>query len=540
MTCGCTFNPTFVHVRVAVLLFIALATVRATASTPMFLPAVTYSSGGDGAMSLAVADVNGDSRPDMAVVNACPITGCSDHEAVAVLLANGDGTFQTPVTYSSGGVWASGSSSGFASIAIADVNKDARPDLVVTNPCGTGGDCTSGSVGVLLGHGDGTFQPAVTFGSGGYVDMSVAVADVNEDGNPDVVVANTCTDIGCGLGEGDGVVGILLGNGDGTFQAAVTYGSGGRFAQSVAVADVDRDGRLDILVANENGSIGALSGNGDGTFQPAMAHESAGFHRSIVVADVNGDGNPDVVVPSYTNHSVDVLLGHGDGTFGDAISSDTGGLDAAAVAVADVDGDGVLDSLAVSSCADFHCSTGMVGVLLGNGDGAFEPAVSYDSGGNGPGSVAAADLDGDAKPDIVVANFKVNALPLALGGSVGVLLNRSFGPTPARIDINPGHFPNHVNPRSHALLRVALLATESFDPTLVDPRDVRFGPAGARPVGVRARDLDGDGRLDAVYYFRTNKTGIACGDASASLAGVIDGQTFKGTDSIVTRGCRHD
>jgi hypothetical protein len=416
------------------------------------------------------------------------------------------------------------------------VNKDGKADLVVTNPCGAGGECTSGSVGVLLGNGDGTFQSAMTYGSGGYLDTAVAVADMNQDGNPDLVVANTCADNIC---EGDGLVGVLFGNGDGTFQAALIYGSGGRFAQSVAVADVNGDGRLDILAANESGSIGALLGNGDGTFQPAAAYASPGSHRSIVIADVNGDGNPDVVVPSYTSHSVDVLLGNADGTFRDPISSDAGGLDAAALAVADVNGDGVLDALAVSSCADFNCMTGTLQVLPGNADGTFQPAVSYDSGGNIPGSIAVADLNGDAKPDVVMANVKLDSFPLSGAGSVAVLLNSSLGPAPARIDIEPGQFPNRVNPHSHALLRVALLATDTVDPTLVDPTTVRFGPARARPVGVREKDVDGDGRSDAVYDFKTNQTGIACGDTSAGLVGVIEeGQIFAGTDSVQTLGCQ--
>ncbi len=538
MTCRPTLNSTVRHVIVAVLFLSAFATFRVKASTQLFLPAVTYNSGGNGAMSVAVADVNGDHRPDVVVVNACPITGCSDHEVVAVLLANGDGTFQDAVTYGSGGVTTStnGSSSGNASTSIADVNKDAKDDLVVTNPCGTGGECTSGSVGVLLGNGDGTFQPAMTYGSGGYVDTSVAVADVNHDGNPDLVVANTCADNLCG---DDGLVGVLFGNGDGTFQAALIYGSGGRFAQSVAVADVNGDGRLDILAAN-GGSIGVLLGNGDGTFQAAVTYESVDSHRVIVVADVDGDTNPDIVVPSYTSHSVDVLLGNPDGTFRTPISSDTGGVEAAAVAVADGNGDGALDALALSSCADFNCVTGTVSVLLGNADGTFQPAVFYDSGGNLPLSIAVADVNGDTKPDVVVANFKVDSLPLSGAASVAVLLNSSVGLKPARIDIKPRQFPNRVSPHSHALLRVALLATDTFDLTMVDPRTVRFGPAGARPVGVRAQDVDGDGRLDAVYYFKMNETGIACDDTSASLVGVIDeGQTFAGTDSVQTQGCQH-
>jgi len=177
------------------------------------------------------------------------------------------------VTYGSGGLYA-------RSVAVADVNGDGKPDLAVANLCLTEYNCPNGLVGVLLGNGDGTFQTAVTYGSGGYYAMSVAVADVNGDGKPDLVVANNCTsgDFSNGCTDPSGTVGVLLGNGDGTFQAAVTYGSGGYYSSSVAVADVNGDGKPDLVVANEcadtsctNGSVGVLLGNGDGTFQAAVA-----------------------------------------------------------------------------------------------------------------------------------------------------------------------------------------------------------------------------------------------------------------------------
>ena len=123
---------------------------------------------------------------------------------------------------------------------------------------------------------------------------------------------------------------------------------------------------------------------------------------------------------------------------------------------------------------------------------------------------------------------------------MGVLLHRPAGPAPARIDIKPGLFPNRVSPRSRALLPVALLSTDTLDPTLVDLHHVRFGPTRVRPVGSREKDIDGDGRLDAVYLFRTDKTGIACRDTSATLIVVTDGgQRFVGADSLQTRGCHH-
>ncbi len=135
--------------------------------------------------------------------------------------------FAPAVTYDSGGLET-------VSVAVADVNGDGKPDLLVANYCASGNSCTNtnfaGVVGVLLGNGDGTFQTAVLYGSGGYYGESVAVADVNGDGKPDLVVANRCASAGGGgCTNSAGVVGVLLGNGDGTFQTAVTYGSGGHF-----------------------------------------------------------------------------------------------------------------------------------------------------------------------------------------------------------------------------------------------------------------------------------------------------------------------
>ena len=147
--------------------------------------------------------------------------------------------------------------SGGNAVTTADLTKDGKLDLVLAN----------GGVGVLLGNGDGTFQAEVNYASGGDNADSVAVADVNGDGIPDLLVANECAG-DCEF-DGNGAVGVLLGNGDGTFQAAVSYYTGGLSAYSVAVGDVNEDGKPDLVVANLD-SVGVLLGNGDGTFQPAM------------------------------------------------------------------------------------------------------------------------------------------------------------------------------------------------------------------------------------------------------------------------------
>ena len=137
--------------------------------------------------------------------------------------------FLTAPTYGSGGYYAE-------SVAVADVNGDGKPDLVVANECADSACMQHGFVGVVLGKGDGTFQPVVTYDSGGYVPSPWRWTDVNGDGKPDLVVANVCASSDCT----NGGVSVLLGNGDGTFQAAMSYGSGGQDAFSVAVERCER------------------------------------------------------------------------------------------------------------------------------------------------------------------------------------------------------------------------------------------------------------------------------------------------------------
>jgi hypothetical protein len=372
--------------------------------TVLFLPAVTYGAGGTFAESVAVADVNGDGKPDLVVANCVPsgFSTCAGKGVVGVLLGNGDGTFQPVVTHDSGGFGAN-------SVAVADLNGDGSPDLVVANECGSNMNCPgNGWVTVLLGNGDGTFESAVGYGSGGFVASSVAVADVDNDGRLDLVVTN----------HGSGTVGVLRGNGDGTFQPAATYSSvgnsGGYGPLLVAIADVNGDGKQDVVVADQyqggsngiRGAIGVLLGNGDGTFQSAITYTSGGnVSFSVAVADINGDGRPDLIVANLCvvsdtdcteNAPVGVLLGKGDGTFEPVVTYLSGGAYAISVAVADINGDGNPDLLV----ANVNSST--VGALLGNGDGTFQPATTYGSGGH-PLWVAVADVNEMASPTLCQA-----------------------------------------------------------------------------------------------------------------------------------------
>jgi hypothetical protein len=260
-----------------------------------------YGTAGLGA-NVSIADVNGDGKPDM-LAAGCNFKDCFTG-VVTVRTGNGDGTF-------AGGTYVFGTGGMFpSSPAVADLNGDGKRDLVVAN-CGNGCQTGIGTVGVLLGNGDATFQTAVTYGTGGIGAHSVKIADVNGDGKTDLVVANSCASSGSSCSIGPGSVGVLLGNGDGTFQPVVNYGSGGTVVLALAVADVNGDGKPDLLdVSFIYNTVGVLIGNGDGTFQGVTTYDPGGIlPQSIAVADLNGDGKPDVAVANFCGSSPNCLPG---------------------------------------------------------------------------------------------------------------------------------------------------------------------------------------------------------------------------------------
>jgi uncharacterized protein (DUF2141 family) len=330
-----------------------------------FQSAVNYDTGGLWA-SLAVADVNGDGKLDVVVVNE--FCAGESNSCVGVLLGNGDGTFQAVVTYSSGGFLG-------RSVAVADLNGDGKLDVVVAQFCTSisTDECPPdkpGLIGVLLGNGDGTFRTVVTYSPAGYGTSSIAVADVNGDGKPDLLVANQCAQV-CEF-NGEGSIGVLLGNGDGTFQPAVTYDPGGTNSIYVTAADLNGDSKLDLVVAN-SGSVSVLLGNDHGTFQPAATY-SVGGGATLALADLNGDGKLDLLTVGNT---VDVLLGNGDGTFQTTPQAfGSGGQGQSAIA-ADLNGDGWPDIVVSDRLpSEYNVGNGGVGVLLNNTESIFVPTTT--------------------------------------------------------------------------------------------------------------------------------------------------------------------
>jgi hypothetical protein len=330
-----------------------------------------------------------------------------DPGSVSVLLGNGDGTFQPARNFLAG--------SNPWGVAVGDFNGDGIPDLAVANSAGFGG---ASGVSVLLGNGDGTFQSPRLFRAGS-LSTSVTVADFNGDGLLDLAVTN----------DGSNFLSVLLGNGDGTFQPARNFTIGGE-ALSAAVGDFNGDGIPDLAVARTHGSyVSVLLGYGDGSFQPARAFFAGSNPQDVAVGDFNGDGIPDLAVANYLSDGVSVLLGNGDGTFQPARTVTTGA--GASVAVADFNGDGIAD-LAV---ANFFSDS--VRVLLGNGDGTFLAPRNFPAG-QSPRYMAVGDFNGDGSPDLAVANEYSNRVSILLNDG-----NWGGGGAPGR---GPGSPPRRPLP----------------------------------------------------------------------------------------------
>ncbi|MFI5461494.1 MAG: beta strand repeat-containing protein, partial [Isosphaerales bacterium] len=321
---------------------------------------------------------------------------------ISVLLGNGDGTFQPQVTYAVG--------SYPVAIMAGDFNGDGKLDLAVANEGSFFLNSMGDTVSVLLGNGDGTFQPQVTYAVGSGPDAIVA-GDFNGDGKLDLAVANAGS-----YSVDDGTVSVLLGNGDGTFQPQVTYAVG-LSPSSIVAGDFTGDGRIDLAVAGGNynsvtGSVGEVSvllGNGDGTFQPAVQYAVGANPTGIVAGDFNGDGKLDLAVANEYDPDISVLLGNGDGTFRPQVTYALAQLPVAIVA-GDFNGDGKLD-LAVTG-------GGSASVLLGNGDGTFQSPVNSTVGYT-PSTIVAGDFSGDGKLDLAAPNAGASDVSVLLGHGDG-------------------------------------------------------------------------------------------------------------------------
>jgi Flp pilus assembly secretin CpaC len=353
---------------------------------------------------------------------------------------------------------------GPVSVAIADFNKDGHPDLVAANS-------TDGTLSLLPGIGDGTFQAqtiiTIPVGTIAASLSAVATGDFNDDGNADIAVTD----------KANSRVLILLGRGDGSFQTPVAYATGSN-PVTLAAQDFDGDGQPDLAVVNEGdgttaSSVSVLIGNKinniqDGTFGAKIDYPVGISPSAITTADFNTDGKVDLAITNKGDNTVSVLPGKGDGTFGTQTTFATGKAPAG-IATADFNNDAHAD-LAVSNQSD-----ATVSVLLGNGDGTFLGQTAYITG-SGPAGIIAANFTG-TNTDLAVADQAAN--------NVDVLIGNGDGTFTAPISL----------------------------------------PTGNSPVAVAASDLNGDTTIDLVSANNTPNTVTVTLNTLQTSTNLSSGQT---------------
>ena len=338
-------------------------------------------------VAVAVADLNADGRPDLVVVNGSSNT-------VSILLGTATG-WAPPLRYATG--------NSPAAVAVGDVTGDGIPDLVVANVGAT-------TVSVLAGVGDGTFVARPDVNVGG-APSGIVLGDWNGDGKLDLAVTLPAWN----------TVAVMKGNGAGGFTARQTFGIGGG-PQAIAAGDLDGDGHPDLVVAQSTlNAVYVLTGSATGTFDYFDTFPCAASPVAVTLADLDGDGHLDAVVACSGANAISVLKGTGEGDFSNHADF-SAGTAPTSLALADFDGDHRTDAIVTNPAA------GTVTELYGDGHGAFTAGLAAVMGAGCTG-VTAANLNGDSLADFVTANARAGTVCVCVGGgAASVLLTASPNP----------------------------------------------------------------------------------------------------------------
>ncbi|GAA0721147.1 hypothetical protein GCM10009105_31210 [Dokdonella soli] len=484
--------------------WVLLNTTAPGAATPSFAAPQFFLTGA-GPTSVSVADVNGDGRPDLIVANG-------NDNTVSVLLnttAPGAVTlhFAAQQTFAAG-VYP-------ASVTATDVNGDGKPDLIVAN-------ANDNTVSVLLntttpGAATPSFTAQRTFATGASP-RAVTTADVNGDGKPDVIVAN-------GLG---GTVSVLLdttatGATTPSFAAQQTILTGGS-ADSVIAADVNGDGKSDLIVANFGGTVSVLIN----TTPPGATTPSFATHQafaavsglfSVTAADVNGDGKPDLIATNFNGNTVSVLInttapGAATPSFAAQQTSATTGSTPWSVTAADLNGDGKAD-LIVGSLSDNTVSVWLNTSAPGAATPSFAAQQTFATG-LGPASVTVADVNGDGKPDLIVASNNDSTVSVLLNTTASGAATPSFaaqrtfatGLAPRAVttaDVNGDGKPDLIVANYNGGVSVLLNTTAPGAATPSFAAQQTFA-TGLGPASVTVADVNGDGKPDLIVANANDNT----------------------------------
>jgi hypothetical protein len=358
---------------------------------------------GEGIIAMAIADLNHDLEPDLIALEQPPTGG---HFEVGIFLGDGHGGFTAKKTYPL---------KGFAiNLVAADLNDDEHPDLIFSD-----GE-------LLLGNGDGTFKTGKALPLPSAV-VSLVAADFNRDKKIDLAVVT----------ESDEVA-VFLGNGNGTLQAPTWY-SGVYQGRAITTADLDGDGNLDLIIGPQSGGgfsptlgamggtggLGVLLGVGDGTFKGALAYPTGSTQTNLAyaIADINGDGKPDILTASS------LLVGDGTGHFTVKLGNQFPGLTnnvGNVIRVADLNNDKEPDAVVTTTDAQGNPSSAHV--FLGQAMGKFGAGTTLSV----PNvlDVAIADFNGDTIPDLAVLSYTTGS-----GISLHVLLGTGKGTFGAPLEI---------------------------------------------------------------------------------------------------------
>jgi hypothetical protein len=330
---------------------------------------------GDAPESIAVGDLNGDGRPDIATANEAAAT-------VTVLTKDATGPGYTAATAGTTG-------SSPRAIAIGDLNADGRPDIAVAN-------AFSNSITVFTKDPLGVGYIASTVGPTGSVPFSVAIADFNADGRPDLAAANSQSNS----------VSVFFKDAIGTGYTAQPQVPASAGTRSLAVADLNADGRLDIVTASFTGSsVSVLLRDAAGSGYTASSHATGANPTSVRIGDLNADALPDIAVVNAGANSVSYLLANAGGGFGAATTMAAGFL-LKGLGMADLNGDGRVDLATATG------GSNIVERLLKDATGSGYTRSTVGATGAEPNAIAIADVNADSRLDIASADRNSDSVTL--------------------------------------------------------------------------------------------------------------------------------